>query len=49
MESKIEYKCESCGINVLIFKDKEPLKPCKCDAPIIVNVKATVKSTSSLK
>lgn len=49
MESKIKYKCEKCGMGVLIFKDKEPLKPCKCDAPIIVNVKATVKATSSLK
>lgn len=42
MNTNISYKCETCGLPVMIFKDKEPLKICKHDSAIIASIKSTV-------
>jgi hypothetical protein len=46
ISTKISYKCEQCGLPVMIFKDKEPLKICKHDSAIIASIKSKVTLNS---
>lgn len=43
------YSCKECKLSVIVTDKGEILKACKCQAPIIANMKATVYSHSKLK
>lgn len=36
------YKCSKCNLAVIVLPNTEPIKACKCDAPIIAEMSATV-------
>jgi hypothetical protein len=36
------YKCSKCGLAVIVTTGIEPIKACKCEAPIIADMTATV-------
>jgi hypothetical protein len=38
------YKCSKCNLAVIVLEGKEPIKACKCNAPIIADMTATVKA-----
>lgn len=40
--------CSQCKLTVVELPNKEVVKACKCDAPIIAEIQATVVSTSKL-
>lgn len=35
------YKCSECGLAVIVLPNEKPIKACKCEAPIIVEMEAT--------
>lgn len=41
------YYCSKCKLSVIIIEDKK-IKVCKCKAPIIAEMVATVYSSSKL-
>lgn len=43
------YRCSKCGLGVIIVKDEKPIKACKCNAPIIVDISATATGNGGLK
>jgi DNA-directed RNA polymerase subunit RPC12/RpoP len=42
------YKCSKCGLEVIIIKDKEPIKACKCKASIIAEMGAKTKGSGAV-
>ena len=34
------YKCSKCSLAVIVLPNIEPIKACKCEAPIIAEMKA---------
>lgn len=42
------YYCSKCKLAVIVLPNTEPIKPCKCNAPIIAEMKAIVYSHSKL-
>ena len=43
------YNCDKCKLAIIVTPTGQVFKACKCDAPIIANMKATVFSHSKLK
>lgn len=45
-----KYTCGKCGISVIVVPNEKPLKACKCKAPIVANMEATViRNTGGIK
>ena len=44
-----QYKCSKCGIAVIVIPNEEPIKPCKCDAPITAEASATTQGSGGVK
>ena len=44
----MNYYCKECGTAVIVLKDSEPIKACKCDAPIIVEMQAEATASAGL-
>lgn len=38
------YSCSKCELAVLVLPDQEPVKGCKCEAPVIAHCSANVKT-----
>lgn len=36
------YSCSKCELAVLVLPDQEPVKGCKCEAPILAHCHANV-------
>jgi len=43
------YYCKECQKPVLVLPEGKVMKNCKCDAPVIAEMKATVYSHSRLQ
>lgn len=48
------YKCSKCGLAVIVYDGQgkileKPLRPCECDAPIIMDMHASVVGKSGIK
>jgi hypothetical protein len=41
--------CAKCKLAVVELPNKEIVKACQCDAPIVAEMEATVKQTSKLE
>lgn len=43
------YHCKKCKLAVIVLPDGKVFKACKCEAPIIANMEATVFNVSKMK
>lgn len=43
------YKCKQCNNPVLVLKGHEPIRSCKCDTTIVLDVTATCNGKGVLK
>ncbi len=43
------YNCKECKLPVLVTEKGKIIKACKCNAPVVAEMKATVYSQSKLK
>ena len=43
------YHCDKCKLAVIVLPSGEVFKACKCEAPIIANMEATVFNVSKMK
>lgn len=37
------YKCSKCNLAVIVLPNEEPIKACNCNAPIIADIRSTIK------
>jgi hypothetical protein len=44
----MNYHCDKCKLAVIVLPNADPIKACKCEAPIIAEMVATVYSISKL-
>lgn len=42
------YKCSNCKLSVIVLPDTEPIKGCKCAAPIIADISAQTFAKAGL-
>lgn len=49
MDKKPAYYCSKCKLAVIVIKGQEPIRACKCNAPIHTNMEATVYAVSKMK
>ena len=44
----MKYQCSKCKLAVIVTKEKEPktIKACKCDAPVIGEMEASLKGVT---
>lgn len=47
MQSAPKYQCSKCSLAVLVHGENV-IKACKCDAPILANMEATMKGTGGV-
>ncbi len=45
----MKYYCSSCGLAVIVLPEQEPIKACKCEAPIYANAESRLNGTGGLK
>jgi hypothetical protein len=45
----MRYYCSKCKLAVIVFPGKEPIRACRCEAPIFAEMSAQPKGTSKLK
>ena len=43
------YKCKECGKLVLVVPNTKPIKICKCNAAIVVDLESSVKGIGGVK
>lgn len=43
------YTCSKCGKAVIVIPGKPPVPTCNCGAPIIANVSAVTRGSSTLR
>lgn len=41
------YECSKCKLAVIVLPNEEPIKACKCEAPIVANMSASVPGKSA--
>jgi hypothetical protein len=43
------YHCEKCKLLVIVTPEGQVYKACKCEAPVVAEMKATVYNVSKMK
>lgn len=44
-----KYRCKECGTEVIIILGEQPIRYCKCDAPIIVDMESSINIEGNIK
>jgi len=43
-----KYKCSECGLAVIVLEGEEPIKACKCEAPIVAEMEGNATGSGGL-
>lgn len=45
----MKYYCAECKLAVIVLPDTEPIKACKCEAPIVAEMEARLDAGAEIK